>query len=402
MNPFAHLEHDARPRVASAASPASPGSGLDPALDPSVWRDARERVERACAALNDDRAFLLRDDGSDPEAGWVVTAAHSCTEAFVNFLVRRAGGLVSVALPEARADALGLDAMVTAGRGRRESAFAISVEARDGVSTGISASDRARTVRALGRAESGRLDFTQPGHVFPVRANARGVFDALAWPEAAVDLARFAGLAPAAVAVCQVMAKDGSTADRRALARFARTQKMPVVAISDVFTERLCRESGVQPTSDTTMPTPWGIFRASSYVSAIDGTEHLALVRGDVSGAAVSVHVHQRCLAGHALGSMACDCRSRLDRSLEMMAIDECGVLVYLDAGLRAAPAASGARPARMETVVRWAAAADIVRVLDVERVWATGDAGVDAMFSAFGVEVLPNPQLTHKRRGGA
>lgn len=352
-------------------------------------------MDAAVAALAGNDPFLLRDDIATPEAGWVVGAAQDCSEAFVNFLVRRAGGLVSVALPEARADALGLDAMVTAGRGRRASAFAVSVEAREGVSTGISAADRAQTVRALGRAHSGRTDFTQPGHVFPVRARADGALQALAWPEAAVDLARFAGLAPAAAVACQVMAKRGGAAERRALTRFARTHHLPVVSIGDVFAERLRRDSAVQSTFDTTMPTPWGVFRASSYESAIDRTEHLALLRGDVIGAAVSVHVHQRCLTGHAFGATACDCRARLDRSLEMMASDECGVLVYLDAGRQAAPATDGVRPPRLEAMMRWAAAADIVRVLAVERAWATGDPGVDAMLAAFGVEVLPNPQLS-------
>ncbi|MEX2228930.1 MAG: 3,4-dihydroxy-2-butanone-4-phosphate synthase [Dehalococcoidia bacterium] len=344
-------------------------------------------------------AFLLRDDGSAAGAGWVVGAAESCTDTFVNFMVRRAGGLVSVALTDARANALRLDPMVTAGRGRRESSFTISVEARHGVSTGISASDRALTVRALGRAQVGRFDFTQPGHVFPVRARTGGVLDALAWPEAAVDLARFAGLPLAAAAVCQVMTKGGNTADGRALTRFARTHHLPVVSIADVFVERLRREPVVQPASDTAMPTPWGIFRASSYVSAVDGAEHLALVRGDVAAAAVSVHLHARCLIGDALGSLGCDCRTRLDRSLEMMAEDECGVLVYLDAGQAAQPAARPPRPERSTALVRWAAAADIVRGLGVERAWATGDAGVDAMLEAFGVAVLPNPQLSRARR---
>ncbi len=306
------------------------------------------------AAFAAGKAVVVQDDADRENEGDIVFAAEHATAELVNFCVREARGLVCVALAPERADRLGLQPAPVRGRAAHYSPFTWSVEAATGVSTGISASDRARTIRVLGDPDSGPRDIVTPGHVFPLRAQAEGLAVRRGHTEAGVALAHLAGCEPAAV-LCEIMAPDGDMLRGSGLAAFAKEHGLPLTSVAEIAAfERtaapvaaregapvggLAREVQVTRVAESTIPTRHGVFRVAVYEDA-EGKEHLVLslpprtngtVPGGRAGADVPlVRMHSECLTGDALGSLRCDCGDQLERSLARIAAEGRGLVVYL------------------------------------------------------------------------
>jgi 3,4-dihydroxy 2-butanone 4-phosphate synthase/GTP cyclohydrolase II len=289
-------------------------------------------VERATEAIGRGGFAVVVDEVGN---GGLVLAAQATTPEKVAFMIRHTSGVISVPLEGERLDALLLPLMVVGGShagpdttGPR-SAFTVSVDARHGMVTGASAADRCLTVHALIDPGTKPADLARPGHVFPERCDARGLLGRAGTAEAAVDLARLAGLRPAGV-TADLVADDGALLHGPALARFARRHRLPLVAIAELVRYRREREKLVHRVSHARVPTPHGDFTAVVYESVLDGSEHVAFVLGDVTDpAGVPVHVHSECLTGDTFGSLRCDCRRRLDAALRHIAATGAGVLVY-------------------------------------------------------------------------
>ncbi|MFJ8816615.1 bifunctional 3,4-dihydroxy-2-butanone-4-phosphate synthase/GTP cyclohydrolase II [Amycolatopsis thermoflava] len=293
-------------------------------------RVSSELVARAAEELRRGRLVLVADDEGRENEGDLIGAAEHMTPEAMAFLVRHTSGLVCVGMDGARLDELRLPPMVGDADDPRGTAFAVSVDIRTGVSTGISAADRARTARGLASPLVGAGQFTRPGHVFPLRARPGGVLERAGHTEAAVDLCRIAGLLPAG-ALAEVTNSDGTMARRPDLERMAREHGLVLLTVADIVRHRMVSECLVSRTGAAKLPTRHGEFTAVTYLSAVDGREHLALVRGEPHGQDdVLVRVHSECLTGDVFGSRRCDCGQQLD--LAMAAIGEAGtgVVVYL------------------------------------------------------------------------
>ncbi|WIV60868.1 bifunctional 3,4-dihydroxy-2-butanone-4-phosphate synthase/GTP cyclohydrolase II [Amycolatopsis nalaikhensis] len=287
-------------------------------------------VRAAVAAFARGEFVVVIDDEDRENEGDLIVAAETVTSAQMAFLVRHTSGLACVAMDGQRLDQLRLEPMVAMGDDPRGTAFTVSVDLREGTTTGISASDRASTIRALSDPAAGPDDFTRPGHVFPLRARPGGVLKRAGHTEAAVDLARLAGKRPAGV-LAEIVNDDGTVARRPQLAAFARRHGLIVLTIADLIRYRQRTERLVERTSQAPLPTPYGTFDAFCYTSLLDGTEHLALVAGDVAHRdEVLVRVHSECLTGDLLGSARCDCGEQLRQALREIAEAGSGVLVYL------------------------------------------------------------------------
>lgn len=348
---------------------------------------AADPVGAAARALAAGRPVLVDDDVAGA-GGAVVVAAERCDTATMAFLVRVTSGLVYVATTGARLDELQIPPLAAPRSGPDPSAVAVSVDLRTGVTTGISAQDRAGTVRALADPAARAGDFVRPGHVLPVRVRPGGVLERPRPDEAAVELCAVAGLQPAA-ALATAVDTAGELLDRAVLAAFAREHGLALVRVSEIVAWRRRREPPVRPGATVALPTVHGRFVAVGYGG--DGGEHLALVRGDVSGAApVLVRVHDECVAGDVLGSLRCRCAGRLAASLA--AIDRAGrgVLVYLRG--RHAPGLGLGHALRGCTVRDEAAdavAAHVLRDLGVRRAVLLTDHPAEAAgLQAAGVEV--------------
>ncbi len=292
-----------------------------------------ERVERAIEAFRNGQFVIIVDDADRENEGDLAIAAQFCTPEAVNFMARAARGLICVPMAAEWADRLGLPPMVPPGHNssRFGTAFTVSVEAKDGVSTGISAFDRALTIRKLADPNATLDDFAMPGHVFPLRARPGGVLERDGQTEASVDLARLAGLHPVAV-VCEIMNEDGTMARLPELERFSATHGIPLVHVADLIAYRLAHERGVaRCVAETTLPTDAGTFRLRAY-QRLGGEEiDLALVMGSVSGSEpVLVRLHSECLTGDVFGSQRCDCGSQLETAMARIAAEGRGVIVYL------------------------------------------------------------------------
>lgn len=288
------------------------------------------RLGQALDELSAGRFVLVVDDEDRENEGDLILAAEHATADSIAFMLRHTSGLLCVGMEPERLDALALPLMVGDGDDPRGTAFTVSVDLRHGTSTGISAADRAVTVRALADAESVASDFTRPGHVFPLRARAGGVLKRAGHTESAVDLCRLAALHPAGL-LAEVTNDDGTVARLPKLRAFAAAHSIPLLHVADIVRHRLATESLTRCTSSGRVPTRYGVFTASTHVSLIDGVEHVALTLGDVSRAdEVLVRVHSECLTADVFGSLRCDCGEQLQ--LAMAAIGEagCGVVVYL------------------------------------------------------------------------
>jgi 3,4-dihydroxy 2-butanone 4-phosphate synthase/GTP cyclohydrolase II len=271
---------------------------------------------------------LVVDDPDREDEGDLVMAAEHVTPAAVNLMVTAGRGLVCLPLAAELADALALPPMVPGAAA--ETAFTVSIDLDVPGSTGISAADRARTIRRAVAPGAMPKQFRRPGHVFPLRAAPGGVLARRGHTEAAVDLARLAGLTPAGV-ICEILAGDGSMARGPQLIALARRHDLPIISVADLVAHRRRSETLVERIAEAALPTRHGSFRALAYRSAIDGGEHLALVFGRPQGrAAIPVRVHSECLTGDVLGSARCDCGQQLDLALAHVAAAGAGVVVYL------------------------------------------------------------------------
>jgi len=287
-------------------------------------------IEAALEEIRDGRMVVVVDDESRENEGDVTIAAQFATPEAINFMARYARGLICLCLMEERCDELGLRQMADQNTARFGTAFTISIEAREGVTTGISAHDRSRTIQTAIDSTKGAGDFVQPGHVFPLRARKGGVLQRAGQTEAAVDLARLAGLIPAGV-VCEVMNDDGTMARVPDLIEFCRLHGLKLVSVADLIEYRRRHENLVERLTSLRLPTEWGEFTAVAFRERLTGRNHLALVKGDVAGAeAVLVRVHSECLTGDVFHSLRCDCGEQLQIALQRIGIEERGVLLYL------------------------------------------------------------------------
>jgi 3,4-dihydroxy 2-butanone 4-phosphate synthase/GTP cyclohydrolase II len=290
-------------------------------------------VEAAISDIRDGKMVILVDDADRENEGDLCIAAERVTPEAINFMAKFGRGLICLSLTEETLDRLNLSMMVpdhenTSGFG---TAFTISIEARHGVTTGISAADRATTVQAAIADDAKPTDLARPGHVFPLRAREGGVLRRAGQTEGSLDLARLAGLKPAGV-ICEVMNDDGSMARMSDLLEFSQEHAIKVVSIADLIQYRLRTEKLVWRAAEADMPVRVaGDFRAIVYENAIDRVDHIALVKGEIDpNEAILVRVHSECLTGDAFGSLRCDCGEQLDAALEMIESEGSGVLLYM------------------------------------------------------------------------
>jgi 3,4-dihydroxy 2-butanone 4-phosphate synthase/GTP cyclohydrolase II len=286
-------------------------------------------IELAIEAFARGEFLVVTDDERRENEGDLVIAAQHVTPEALAFMVRHTSGVICVPMLGERLDELRLPPMVTANAEAHGTAFTVSCDLRHATSTGISAEDRARTIRALGDPSTTFADLSRPGHVFPLRYCEGGVLRRAGHTEAAVDLARLAGLAPAG-AICEIANDDGTIAAGEALDRFAARHRLRKISIADLIQYRRRREKLVFRVAEARMPTVHGEFRAYVYESLLSGLQHLALVMGDLPGDPPLVRVHSECLTGDAIGSQRCDCGEQLHLALERIAAEGRGALVYL------------------------------------------------------------------------
>jgi 3,4-dihydroxy 2-butanone 4-phosphate synthase/GTP cyclohydrolase II len=287
-------------------------------------------IDEAIGDIAAGRFVIVVDDEDRENEGDLTIAADRITPEAINFMARFGRGLICTALTPERLDQLGVPLMVERNTAPYGTAFCVSVEARAGVSTGISAADRAATVGALVDPATRPEDLTRPGHMFPLRAAPGGVLKRAGQTEAAVDLARMAGLSPAGV-ICEVMNEDGTMARVPELSRFGRRHGIRLITIADLIRHRLRTERLVKRIAQPKLPTRLGEFRLIAYESEAENKTHLALVMGTIGpDDDVLVRVHSECLTGDVFGSVRCDCGLQLDLALERIAQEGKGVLVYL------------------------------------------------------------------------
>jgi len=291
-----------------------------------------DSIEQALIDIAAGKAVVVVDDEDRENEGDLIFAAEMATPELVSFMVRYTSGYICVPLTEQDCDRLELPPMHTVNQDKRGTAYAVAVDAREGVSTGISATDRARTMRLLADPESTPGDFTRPGHIVPLRAKPGGVLRRPGHTEAAIDLAVMAGLRPAGV-LCEIVSQkdEGDMARLEELRGFAHEHALTLVSIADLVAWRRRTEKQVSRVAEARIPTDHGQFRAVGYESLLDGTEHVALVKGEIAGGEdVLVRVHSECLTGDVFGSRRCDCGPQLDAALAAVAREGRGVVLYM------------------------------------------------------------------------
>ncbi len=288
-------------------------------------------VERAVEQIARGEIVLVLDDEDRENEGDLIMAAQAATPEKMAFFLRHTSGLLCVAMTGERLEALDLPLMVEDNTEAQGTAFTVSVDLARGVTTGISAADRAHTIAALADPAATAGDFARPGHVFPLRSRPGGVLKRAGHTEAAVDLTRLAGLRHAGV-LCEVTSTDKSQMARGPeLSRLAKTYGLPTISVAQLARHRLKTERLVVAASQARVPTRHGDFLCHAWTSLVDGTEHVALVRGDVTdGAPVLVRVHSECLTGDVFGSARCDCGTQLDDALSAIAKEDRGIVIYL------------------------------------------------------------------------
>jgi 3,4-dihydroxy 2-butanone 4-phosphate synthase / GTP cyclohydrolase II len=290
-------------------------------------------IEQAIADIRDGKFVIVADDEDRENEGDLICAAQLVTPEMVNVMIKKAGGLICLALTGDRVDALGLAPMAEANLDDYRTAYTVSVDAspRFGVTTGISAQDRAATIRVAVDPASVPSDLRHGGHVFPLRAREGGVLQRVGHTEAAVDLARLAGLLPAGV-VCEILNEDGTTARRPQLEVFAQEHDITFITVAQLVAYRLKSERLVHRVAEARLPTDHGTWRIVGYRNDVDRQEHVALVYGQIGdGEDTLVRIHSKCLTGDVFHSLRCDCGWQLDKAMEMIAADGRGVIVYLD-----------------------------------------------------------------------
>jgi len=291
-----------------------------------------ETVEKAIADIREGRMVIVADDEDRENEGDLVMAAAKVTPDHVNFMTKHGRGLICVALTDERADDLDLPLMTQRNTDPQETAFTISVDAhrRFGVTTGISAQDRAKTIEVLTSPNSDPSDLRRPGHIFPLRAKSGGVLRRVGQTEASVDLARMADLPPVGV-ICEILNEDGTMARRRELEDFAIEHGLRFITVAQMVAYRLTKTRIIQRVAEAELPTRYGEFHVIAYESMLDGREHLAITRGDPSGKpSVLVRMHSECMTGDVFGSMRCDCGEQLVAAMRQIDAEGQGAIVYL------------------------------------------------------------------------
>jgi len=302
-------------RIAKGARPAGPFTPIDEAID----------------AIRRGALVIVVDDEDRENEGDLTIAAEKVTPEAINFMATHGRGLICMPMTGERLDELEIPLQVDKNTTPLHTAFTVSIEARRGISTGISAADRAATIRAAIDPATKPTDLARPGHMFPLRARDGGVLVRAGQTEAAVDLARIAGLYPAGV-ICEIMSKDGTMARVPELTKFAKKHKLLMITVADLIRYRMRTESMVRMMAVANLPTSYGNFRIHGFESVIDGETHVALVAGDIGdGENVMVRVHSKCLTGDVFHSERCDCGGQRDAAMQRIGAEGRGVLVYLN-----------------------------------------------------------------------
>ncbi len=292
-----------------------------------------QTIPQAIEQLKSGQMVILVDDEDRENEGDLVLSAEFVSAQAINFMITHARGLVCLALDGVRVDELGLPMMTQVNQSQRQTAFTLSIEAKEGVETGISARDRAHTIRTAIDPKTTQKDLVSPGHVFPLRALDGGVLVRAGHTEGSVDLARLSGLKPAAV-ICEIMNEDGTMARLSDLKKFSEKHGIPIVTIKDLISFRMEKESLIAEIAQSNFPCEFAKgngseFKLHAFRNILDGTEHLALVKGVLKDP-VLVRVHSECVTGDALGSLRCDCGIQLRMALSQIAAHGSGVLVYM------------------------------------------------------------------------
>jgi 3,4-dihydroxy 2-butanone 4-phosphate synthase/GTP cyclohydrolase II len=289
------------------------------------------RIEDAVEAIRVGKMVIVVDDEDRENEGDLTIAAEKITPEAINFMARHGRGLICLAMTPERLDELEIPLMVSQNSSRFDTGFCVTIEAKHRTSTGISAADRAATVLTAIDPDTQPADLARPGHMFPLRSRTGGVLARTGQTEAAVDLARIAGLYPAGV-ICEVMNEDGTMARVPQLARFAKRHGLLIVTVADLIKYRMHTESLVKRVASAKMPTDHGDFRVHAFENQVDHQTHIALVRGEIGdGKDVLVRVHSSCLTGDGLHSIRCDCGAQLDAAMRMIATEGRGILLYLN-----------------------------------------------------------------------
>jgi 3,4-dihydroxy 2-butanone 4-phosphate synthase / GTP cyclohydrolase II len=290
-------------------------------------------IEQAIDAIRDGKFVIVADDEDRENEGDLICAAQLVTPEMVNFMIKHAGGMICLALTGDRVDALGLSPMSETNPDEYRTAYTVTIDAspRFGVTTGISAQDRATTIRVAVDPAAIPSDLRRGGHVFPLRARDGGVLQRVGHTETAVDLARLAGLLPAGV-ICEILNQDGTAARRPELEQFAREHDIVFITVAQLVAHRLKSERLVHRLAEARLPTEHGSWRIVGYKNDVDIHEHVALVHGDIGdGEDMLVRIHSKCLTGDVFHSMRCDCGWQLETAMKMIAEEGRGVIVYLD-----------------------------------------------------------------------
>src|SRR5487761_534818 len=301
----------------------------------NVTKSPFATVEEALEEIRQGRMIVLVDDEDRENEGDLTMAAEKITPEAVNFMAKEGRGLICLALTEERCDALNLTPMSQRNTSAFGTPFCESIDARRGTTTGISAADRSTTILAAIHPDARPEDLARPGHIFPLRARRGGVLVRAGQTEASVDIARIAGLEPAGV-ICEIMNDDGTMARVPQLAEFCRRHNLKLLTIADLIRYRMQHERYVKRIAETVLPTRHGDFRMIAFASEVDNELHVALLRGEIARGELAgsqpplVRVHSHCLTGDVFGSLTCDCREIIDRSLEAIAAEGRGVFVYL------------------------------------------------------------------------
>ncbi len=287
-------------------------------------------IPEAIEDIKAGKFIIIVDDENRENEGDLAIAAEKVTADAVNFMAREGRGLICLPIIGQRLDELGIPLMVQDNTSRQHTAFTVSIEAKEKVTTGISAFDRANTIKTVLDPNSKASDLVRPGHVFPIRAREGGTLVRAGHTEAIVDLARLAGLYPAGV-ICEVMNDDGSMARLPELEVVASRHNLKVIAITDLIAYRLSHEKLVQKVTEASLPTKFGEFKAIAYKSNVDANEHVALIKGNISGdGPVLVRVHSECLTGDVFGSLRCDCGEQVKLAMQKIAEEDRGVFLYM------------------------------------------------------------------------
>ncbi|MCW2771389.1 MAG: bifunctional 3,4-dihydroxy-2-butanone-4-phosphate synthase/GTP cyclohydrolase [Aeromicrobium sp.] len=288
-----------------------------------------DSIERAIADFRDGKAIVVVDDEDRENEGDIIFAASKATPELMAFLVRYSSGLICAPITGQILDRLAIPLMTPHNREKMRTAYTVSIDARDGITTGISATDRARTCRVLADSATEPFELNQPGHIIPLRAKPGGVLERAGHTEAAVDFARLAGLTPAGV-IGEVLNDDGTLMRAPELREFADEHGIALVSIEDLQVYRRLHESQVERLATTRLPTEFGVFTAHGYRDRIEGSEHVALVYGEPGTEDVLTRIHSECLTGDVFGSRRCDCGPQLELSLTEITAAGAGIVVYL------------------------------------------------------------------------